>query len=200
MRVQPVVEGHGEEGASQLLIRRVIEERIGSYESQILRPQRRASIESLLARGGESLLRYQRVAERDSDLVLWLLDHDDGCLLESLRAAHGILMREGVRVPTAFSFIPKEYETMFLCEADCCESYYKISREKFFAGRAARDAKGHISRTLPPGSIYKPTVDQAPLTARLNLDRLGEVFPPFLHLERVLRWGIERPDRCIYPG
>lgn len=197
--LQLVVEGHGEQGASQLLVRRVLQERLGDFNSNLLRPQRRTSIPALLSRNGETLLRYQRVAEVDGDSVLWLLDHDDGCPLESLRSAYAILNQEGVMKPTAIAFLCREYESLFLEDADCCESYYSVPAEKFHEGRLSRDAKGHISRMLPKGTIYKPTVDQAPLTARLNLVRLEAVSRSYRHLEDTLRWLCGGAATGLYP-
>lgn len=197
--LQLVVEGHGEQGASQLLVRRVLQERFGDYESTLLRPQRRASIPALLARGGEALVRYQRVAEVDGDSVLWLLDHDDGCPLDSLRDAYEVLRQDGVRKPTAFAFLHREYESLFLEDAACCSDYYGVPLDKFYAGRLGRDAKGHISRVLPRGTIYKPTVDQAPLTARLNLERLEQLSRSYRHLEDALRWLCGETAAGLYP-
>lgn len=197
--LQLVVEGHGEQGASQLLIRRVLQERFGDYNSGLLRPQRRTSIPALLARNGEALVRYQRVAEVDGDSVLWLLDHDDGCPLDSLRSAYEILHQGGVMKPTAIAFLHREYESLFLEDAECCADYYGVPAEKFHEGRFGRDAKGHISRALPRGTIYKPTVDQAPLTARLSLPRLEAVSRSYRHLEAALRWLCDEAATGLYP-
>lgn len=197
--LQLVVEGYGEQGASQLLIRRVLQERFGDYISKLLRPQRRTSIPALLAREGEALVRFQRVAEVDGDSVLWLLDHDDGCPLDSLRSAYAILQRSGVRKPTGIAFLHREYESLFLEDAGCCADYYGVPAERFHAGRLGRDAKGHISRTLPRGTIYKPTVDQSPLTARLDLARLEVASRSYRHLEAVLRWLCDEAATGLYP-
>ncbi|MBL8263492.1 MAG: DUF4276 family protein [Xanthomonadaceae bacterium] len=197
--LQLVVEGHGEQAASQLLIRRILHERLEDYASAVLRPQRRTSIPALLSRNGEALLRYQRVAELDGDSVLWLLDHDDGCPLDSLREAYEIFRQEGVAKPTAIAFLCREYESLFLEDANCCESYYKVPAGLFHEGRLARDAKGHISKTLPRGTTYKPTVDQAPLTARLDLVRLQAVSRSYRHLEATLRWLCSDSAMGLYP-
>lgn len=198
-RLQLVVEGHGEQGASQLLIRRVLQERMDDYASIVLKPQRRTSIPALLTRNGEALLRFQRVAEVDGDTVLWLLDHDDGCPLDSLRSAYTTLQQAGVMKPTAIAFLCREYETLFLEDAQCCADYYGVPAAEFHAGRFGRDAKGHISRTLPKGTIYKPTVDQAPLTARLNLNRLEAISRSYRHLEASLRWLCDGAATGLYP-
>ena len=198
-RLQLVVECHGEESASQLLVRRVLHERLGQFGVDLLRPQRRRSVPGLLARGAEALLRYQRVAEANSDRVLWLLDHDDGCALESVRDSYAALATEGVRKATAFAFICREYESLFLEEPSCCASYYGMPAEPFYAGRSSRDAKGHISRTLPRGQIYKPTVDQAPLTARLQLDVLADSSESYGHLERAVSWLCDGSVVGLYP-
>lgn len=198
--IQIVVEGHGEQSASQLLVRRVMHEVVGDYGVNLLRPQRRTSIPTLLVRDGQDLVRFQRVAEVESDRVLWLLDHDDGCALHSLREAYRILEREVVRRPTAFAFIPREYETLFLENPESCEQYFGIPAARFHEGRELRDAKGHISRQLPRGTIYKPTVDQVGLTARLNFGVLQQTSRSFQHLVRAIRWLCGEVPNQLYPS
>lgn len=198
--IQIVVEGHGEQSASQLLVRRVMHEVVGEFEASLLRPQRRTSIPALLVRDGQDLVRFQRVAETESDRVLWLLDHDDGCALDSLREAYRILAREVVRKPTAFAFIPKEYETLFLENPESCEKYFGVPAAQFYEGRELRDAKGHISRQLPRGTIYKPTVDQAGLTARLDFAVLQRNSRSFQHLVRAVRWLCGPAPNQLYPN
>lgn len=197
--LQIIVEGHGERSAAQLLVRRVLQERLGSYAISVSRPQRRRDIRSLLAREGEALLRFQRVAEMESDAVLWLLDHDDGCVIESLKIAYNLLERQSVRRPTGFAFICREYETLFLEENMGCAEYFGCDPGNLLAGKDKRDAKGHISSTLPSGRVYKATTDQAAITARLNLDRLSEVSHSFRHLENVVSWLATNNPDGLYP-
>lgn len=198
-RLQIVVEGHGEREASSLLVRRVLEA-AGEYGIEVLKPQRRRDIVSLLSKDGADLLRFQRVAECQSDRVLWILDHDDGCALESLAAVYGILSQHGVLCPTGFCFLVREFETLFLEAPDCCEDYYGVPAAHFAAGSHSRDAKGHISAMLPTGSSYKPTTDQVRLTARLDLDALARQSRSFQHLQRVLNWLCQDVVHGLYPG
>lgn len=198
--VQLVVEGHGEQGASQLLLRRIIHERLEKYDVLVRRPQRRSCVPALLARQGEDLIRFQRVAECESDAVLWLLDHDDGCPLDSLRQVYGILGAAGVYKSTAVAFLQYEYETLFLENAECCEDYYGLPARLFSEGVGRRDAKGHISSVLPRGKAYKPTVDQAGLTARLNLEALNRQSRSYRHLESCIGWLLDSSEVRLYPA
>lgn len=197
-RVQVLIEGHGEESAAQLLIRRIATESFQLFDWDVLRPQRRRGIAALLGNDGRDLARYQRVAESDADRVIWLLDHEDGCFVASLEKVKSVLHEIGVMRPTAIAFLEREYETMFLQDSACCEDLYGVPAAKFYAERGRRDAKGAISRALGHGSAYKPTLDQARLTHRLNFATLRAESPSFLHLERVIRWASGDVGNVVY--
>lgn len=66
--------------------------------------------------------------------------------------------------------------------------------------KAKRDAKGEISRHMPEGRVYKPTVDQLALTRLLDFRLLrASALPCFGTLERALRFLSGAHEGDVYP-
>jgi hypothetical protein len=92
--------------------------------------------------------------------------------------------------PIKIAFLVKEYETLFLIdEAATRKVFPDIPAKTSFPANpeSIRGAKEWLSKARPAaGHAYKPSVDQAKITAHLNLDLLRARSPDFAHLERAV--------------
>ena len=87
--------------------------------------------------------------------------------------------------PVAYVLLHPEYEVLFL---PCLEEmgFRPWDRESW---EARRGIKEWLSQQLPPGRSYKPMVDQAPMTAKIDIEILRNAgVPSFGSLERALRF------------
>lgn len=169
MRIIPIVEGHGEEDAVPVLFRR-LQEIIGDYTFQISRPIRGTCSELADV---EKLAKKVAIARRQQECagIFIIFDSDDRCpkalapkLLDAARGA-------AAGVPCELAMATREFESWFLA------AFESIRGSLPFVPNAAapndpenrRDAKGTLTRLLPPGRSYSPTVDQASLARRFDL-------------------------------
>ena len=166
-----VVEGKGEDQALPLLVRRICHDLLYVFTVSTTRPVR--ITKSKLVRPGEleRAIRLARIANGMDGPVLVVLDADDDCPAElgpSLkRRARAVAQDCGLSI-----VIPKyEFETWFLACAQSLSGCQGL-REGLSAPpdpTAVRGAKEWLSRHMPPGRKYSPTVDQAALVAHMNL-------------------------------
>ena len=107
----------------------------------------------------------------------------------------------GVQQPTAIALLPREYETMFIFDTVSTCTALKIEPPALQPDnpKAIRGAKGWINRLLPNGVAYKETVDQAKISARLDLELLESEYSDFAHLCRALRWLAQQETPDLYP-
>jgi hypothetical protein len=82
----------------------------------------------------------------------------------------------------------KEFECLFLAERQAAAKVLTFSPDTAFPGQpeTIRDAKGWLSKALPKGSSYKPTIHQGKITAHLNFEKLRATSADFRHLEKTL--------------
>ncbi len=178
-----LVEGHGEVEAVQNLIVRLSVE-LGFTLPWTL-PRRWVNLHQWEARvtggvkAGAELIR----TKSDAAALLILRDEDDGCPRElAPRTAHD-LRALNLPFPVAYVLLHPEYEVLFLpCLA--AMGFPKWDRDSW---EARRGIKEWLSAQLPRGRSYKPTVDQLPMTRRINLRKLRLAgVPCFGSLERGL--------------
>lgn len=187
-RLLPIVEGHGEDRAVPLLLRRILESR-GVYDVQIL-PARRHGEYPTVARNFDNLFQAAILVKAP---ILWVMDFDSkdySCPVEEAQRllARATALRPGW--PIKIAFLVKEYETLFLIdEAATRKVFPDIPAKTPFPPNPEniRGAKEWLSKARPAdGNAYKPMVDQAKITAHLNLDFLRDRSPDFAHLERAV--------------
>lgn len=186
-RMLPIVEGHGEDRAVPLLIRRILESQ-GIYQAQIL-PARRYGEYPSVTKNFDNLF---LAAIKEKAPILWVMDFDSKHYDCPLKEARHLLTRaETLRPgwPLKIAFLVKEYETLFLVDEAACRAIFPdISPKVGFPEipEDVRDAKGWLSQHRPSGLAYKETVHQEKITARLNLDLLRARSADFAHLERAV--------------
>lgn len=167
--IRAIVEGQGEVAAVPILLRR-LREAAEVWGLELGQPHRRSRSELLKK---ELFQRAIRVALHASDCtgLLILLDADDACPVE-LAAALGAWARELAGAKRCEIVLAnREYEAFFLASIESLRGKAGILEEarSHPEPERPRDAKGELSRRMPPASVYSPSVDQAPLTAHLDL-------------------------------
>ena len=187
MQILPVVEGDGDMAAVPELMRRIAHDH-GRFDIDIPRPQKRGDLPKVLARFDN----YLEVALLDDLPILWVLDYDcDDCKdvakhTATLNAPAAV--RSG-KLPVEFVFMVKEFETLFLADAQTTRSVFPdIAADTSFPAdpESVRDAKGWLSSARPKGLAYKPMQHQHRLAAQVNLSRLRKTSPSFDRFEQAL--------------
>ncbi|MGH8628466.1 MAG: DUF4276 family protein [Gammaproteobacteria bacterium] len=182
----PVVEGAGDEKAVPELIRRVLQAN-NNYETRVLKPQRRGELPRVRA----SFENWFRVALKEQAAILWVMDFDcTSC--DCAKDCAGDLYERANHIqphwPFRVAFMVQEFETLFLAEKNATCAALSLSQDLEFPAdpERVRDAKGWLSRKLPSGQAYKPTVHQAKISAQLDLSRLRAASPSFRHFEKAI--------------
>jgi len=199
-RLLLIVEGHGEISAGRVLISRILQEKFEIYTCSI-ELQRRKDICHLKSRGWTRFRDYLRAAYLENCPILWILDCDDDCALEIAQELTQQANSIPVRQAVAFALLPREFETMFLYDIDAAITALSLDpkTQRPAEPKEIRGAKGWLSRQMKGNGIYKETVDQPRITARLNLDMLEQDYRDFRHLIEALRWLCTATEPATYP-
>ena len=168
MIIQPIVEGQGDEAAVPLLLRRLRDE-AQAWGLEVGRPHRRRT--QLVKK--DSLQSAVRIAALQDNCaaILVLFDADDDCPKE-LAPTLEVWAREAAGgKPCAVVMANREYEAWFLASIEALRGRAGVLSDAASHAdpEAPRDAKGELERRMPGGASYSATVDQAPLTAHLDL-------------------------------
>lgn len=138
-------------------------------------------------------------ARRDAGALLVLHDEDDGCPRELGPERASWIRALQLPFPTAIVLAHREYESLFLASLDSLKgepvldpsgtSRVGLRADAVFTGdpECVRDAKGWLSQHWSAARRYKPTVDQLPLTQRVDFALVRQAgLPWFGTLERAL--------------
>lgn len=194
IRVVCIVEGHGDVQAVPILLRRIAE--AISPDSPIDTPHPIRVPRSRLLKEGE-IERAVELAARQStanDAILILLDADDDCPAELapriLTRAHGARRDRRTGVVLA----NREYEAWLLAAAESIAQLRGLGANLMPPEdpEAIRGAKEWLSQHMSASS-YRETIDQAPLTARMDLEAARRA-PSFDKLWRTMKEILEGSD------
>lgn len=177
-----IVEGHGDEIAVPVLLRRVANEVFDEPWVEVPRPIRQHR--GRLLRAGELERTTDLAARRVQTArggVLIVVDADDDC---AARLAPELLARarEHSRgVPVAVVLAIKEFEAWFLAAASSLAGRRSLAAELLDhdTPEAVRDAKGWLTRHQPHGHTYSPALDQASLAEAVDLHLARRRAPSF---------------------
>jgi len=200
--IVPIVEGHGEQAAVPLLIRRIWIEILGSPGAiEVLAPIRQprgrlvskpAELERAVGLAGHKLA--ARTAQGDQQAVLLLLDGDDdpACTLapELLR----VLSAAASGRATACVLAVVEYETWFVGAARSLASRFApgVIVEDVDDPEGRRLRKKWVADRLP-GRRYSESLDQPALTTLMDLKACRVRCPSFDKLCREISRFARRP-------
>ncbi|WP_440066023.1 DUF4276 family protein [Streptosporangium sp. OZ121] len=190
--IAAIVEGEGEVAALPVLLRRIALE-LSVWTIRIPTP-RRVPRSKLVAPGGiESAVLQASYQVDGRGGILLLIDADDDCpattgpaLLERARLARGD--RE---ISTVLA--NREFEAWFLAAATSLAGQRGLANplEPPVEPEGPRDAKGWLSARKTDGTSYRPTADQAALTAIFDMAQARKNAPSFdkfwRDVERLMR-------------
>jgi hypothetical protein len=173
--VFPIVEGHGDELAVPVLLRRISFEVLNVHTFDCLRPFRlprtRLLVENELQRALELGARKLRHS-KPPHLRLVLMDADKDCpvvLVEKLTRMH---KEQLSAVPTAIVFAVREFEAWFLA-AQMSENVHASLRPVVSVvaePEVISNAKGYFElNVMRPGATYSETVDQPKFAATMPI-------------------------------
>lgn len=169
MIIQPIVEGQGDEAAVPLLLRRLRDE-AEAWGLEIGKPHRRRR--TLLVKK-DSLQTAVRVAALREDCVgiLIIFDADDDCPKHLAPMLERWAREAAVDKPCAVVMANREYEAWLLASIPSLRGKGGILLDAAHHAdpEAPRDAKGELERRMSGNATYSPTVDQAALTAHVDL-------------------------------
>lgn len=170
MKIQPIVEGRGEESAVPVLLRRLCHDEAQAWDVKIKHPHRRPRSQLVKQ---DTFQKAVRAAGYTSNLVgiLVLFDADDDCPAELAPKLGGWAhdVADGRSCPIVMA--NREYEAWFLAGIESLRGRRGIREDavSFPEPEGPRDAKGRLKRCMDRGASYSPAVDQAALTAEFDL-------------------------------
>lgn len=150
--------------------------------------------------------------------MLLLRDEDDGCPRDLAPVAAGWLRNLALPFPSAVVLAHREFEAFFLPCLSRMVGRKLVSPEgierpgllpgSVFTGNpeSLRGVKEWLSKHMPPGRAYKPTLDQLALARLVDFRMLREAnpgLPCFGSLERAVRF-LQNPQHSgksdVYPA
>ena len=169
MIIQPIVEGQGDEAAVPLLLRRLLNE-AQAWGFEVGRPHRKRRTQLVKKDSLQSAVRVAALRQ-DCAGILVLFDADDDCPKELAPTLEEWAREAAGGTPCAVVMANREYEAWFLASIEALRGKAAILPDATSHPNpeAPRDAKGELEDRMRRGASYSPTVDQAALTAHLDL-------------------------------
>lgn len=193
LRIAPIVEGHGEDGAIRILLERIWYEMLGGEYVKVLKPLRGSRFKLVQAKELERALNLVVSKLRSSDssdpsMVLVLLDAESDlpCILGPEILAHARRIRADADISCVIANI--QYETWFVAAAESLESFLDLSESKPLSDTPEQDRKGKgwIKQRFR-GVKYSETVDQPAMSQAMDLKLCRRRSPSFDKLYRELQ-------------
>ena len=170
MKIQPVVEGHGEVQALPVLLRRLRDE-ANAWEVEIERPIRRAR-SKLASEFG--VMQAVEIARRQygCEAILILFDGDRDCPAELGPKVQGWAAAAAGELPCEVVLAHREYEAWFLAAITSLRTHDLVRDDAapHTDPEGPRGAKAHLQRRMAVGRAYLETKHQAALSASFSLE------------------------------
>jgi uncharacterized protein DUF4276 len=170
MMIQPIVEGQGDEAAVPVLLRRLRDE-AQAWGLEVGRPHRRRRTQLVRKDSLQTAVRVASLRE-DCTGILIIFDADDDCPKELAPTLEGWAREAASGKPCAVVMANREYEAWFLASVEALRGTASIRADATSHSHpeSPRDAKGELEQRMSDRANYSPTVDQAALTAHLDLE------------------------------
>lgn len=168
MRIQPVVEGHGEVRAVPALLRR-LQEASGAYGLAFNRPIRRGRPDLVDEARLRTTIRLALLQEECRGILI-LLDGDDDCPRDLAPRLQAWACAEAGEVPCAVVIAQREYEAWFLGAMESLRGQRGIRSDA--VSHPSPEAIRGASEWLAQNMSFRPygkTIDQVALTAVFDL-------------------------------
>lgn len=198
LRIAPIVEGHGEDGAIRILLERIWYELFGGEYLDVLKPIR-SKRQKLVNEPREfgrvvdlAALKLQGNKTDDPEMILILLDADKDlpCVLGPDLLKKGRSHRGDVDFSCVIANV--DYETWFVAAAPSLSGHLDLSEyDADLDPEAARLGKGWIKQRIRRVK-YSETVDQPSLTKAMDLALCRTKSPSFDKLCRELEARLSR--------
>ena len=169
MKVDPIVEGHGEVEATPVLLRRLLAEARCQHIG-VGRPIRRTQSQLRSQEGIQAGVRLA-LLQPDCAAVVILFDGEDGCPKELAAQVRSWARPVAGGTPCDVVVAYREYETWFLAAIESLRGVSGIAEDAAVPANpeAKRDAKGALEAFMPPDRAYSETGDQPALSALMDL-------------------------------
>ena len=195
--IAPVVEGHGDEKAVPVLLRRIANE-LGVFDLTVRPPQRVPRSTLATEAGLISAVRQASYHVECRGGVLVLFDADDDCPVDLVNRLLAPARQACAGKNLGLVAANKEFESWFLAAAQSLAGHGGLPDDFGYDKdpEAKRDAKGVIDRAMksgPVGHKYSETVDQARLAARFDMGIARQGAPSFDKLWREVE-ALCRPE------
>jgi hypothetical protein len=191
MRVQPIVEGHGDVGAVGVLLRRLVDE-AGAFDVQIARPFRQRATKLATREGIQTAV---RLAKRQSpcDGILIFMDADAACPKVLATQLVAWAREESGTTPCEVVLPHREFEAWFLAAIPSLRGRCGI---RFDAPvhpdpEGPRGAKEAVEERMAPDAGYAETVDQPRLAALFDMGAAYRGSRSFRRLTSALKTVVE---------
>lgn len=207
--IQVIVEGHGEVQAIGNLLSRLSRD-MGITNLIFNNPIRIPNIHK-----NEGLERACEIARTNPKTrgLLIIRDDEDNCPAFVAPNASKIIKDLKLPFPTSYVILYREYETLFLASIESIRGNQitdvsGIKRDGIIENTESlvdlegpRDAKGWLSNNMPANRVYKPTLDQLPLTRMIDFNLIRQKnLPCFGSLERALsHLSLSTGTSNVYP-
>ncbi len=170
MIIQPIVEGQGDVAAVPLLLRRLWDE-AQAWRLEVGRPHRKRRTQLVKMDSLQSAVRVAGLRE-DCAGILVLFDADDDCPGELAPVLERWAREAAGGRPCAVVMAKREYEAWFLSSIEALRGRVGVLPEAVSHPdpEMPRDAKGELERRMSRGASYSASVDQAAMTAHLDLE------------------------------
>ena len=184
MIIQSIVEGYGEVDAVPVLLRRLQDE-IAAHGFQIARPIRRKRSELSTE---EQVRRSVRLALGTPECcgILILFDSDDACPKELGPAVQNWAQAEAGEIKCEVVLAHREYEAWFIAAIESLRGIRGVMPDAIShpTPETVRDCKGALEERMQANTSYSPRVDQAALTARVDLVQAHKVCRSFRRMTK----------------
>jgi len=182
--IQSIVEGYGEVDAVPVLLRRLQDE-IAAHGFQIARPIRRKRSELSTE---EQVRRSVRLALGTPECcgILILFDSDDACPKELGPAVQNWAQAEAGEIKCEVVLAHREYEAWFIAAIESLRGIRGVMPDAIShpTPETVRDCKGALEERMQANTSYSPRVDQAALTARVDLVQAHKVCRSFRRMTK----------------
>lgn len=171
MIVQLIVEGQGDEAAAPVLLRRLAAA-AQAWGVLIARPHRRRRTQLVQRDSLQGAVRVALLRPGCAGVMI-LFDADDDCPKELAPTLAAWAQEAAGTTPCAVVMANREYEAWLLAGVESLRGTAGIRADaaQHPDPESPRDAKSELESRMRPGFSYSPTVDQASLTASVDLVR-----------------------------
>ncbi|MHB1307787.1 MAG: DUF4276 family protein [Limisphaerales bacterium] len=169
MKLYPIVEGHGEVAAVQVLLRRLLAE-ADCHHVGVGRAIRRTQSQLRSQAGIQAGVRLA-LLQPGCAAILILLDGEDDCPKELASQIRAWAKEAAAGAPCDVVVAYREYESWFLAALESLRGRHGIAQNATAPGNSEspRNAKGALEEFMPPDRAYSETGDQPAMSAEFDL-------------------------------